>query len=171
MNTRYVVAMTAGAIGSAALAFGVAFAHGGFGGHGHHHGSAAAKACIAVMTPEQRSNLKTIFTEAKSSLKADHQKVMAAKQDLNEAILSKTSDLSSLETNLSNARLKLLQDQDAAAVKVCGMLNDKQMSAAHGLYKNLAALRQSTHQQMRDYFKQARDAAGDTSTSPQGPVE
>jgi Spy/CpxP family protein refolding chaperone len=171
MNTKYVVAMTAGAIGSAALAFGVAYAHGGFGGHGHHHGSAAAKACIAVMTPDQRANLKPIFTDAKSNLMADHQKVKAARQDLNEAILSKTADLSSLESNLSSARLKLLQDQDAAAVKVCGMLNDKQLSAAHGLYKNLVALRQSSHQQMRDYFKQARDAAGDTSTSTQGSAE
>jgi Skp family chaperone for outer membrane proteins len=148
----------------------VAHAHGGFGAHGHHHGSAAAKACIAVMTPDQRANLKTIFSDSKSSLMTDHQKVMSAKQDLANAILSKTSDLSSLESNLSNAKLKLLQDEDAAAVKVCGMLTDKQLGAAQGLYKNMLALHQSTHQQMMDYFKQARTAAGDTSSTV-APVE
>jgi len=165
MNRKYVFSVAAAAVGSAALAVTAAHAFGGFGPHGHHHGSPAAKACIAVMTPDQRANLKSIFTDAKAGLMSDHQKVQSAKHDLTEAILSKHADLGPLENNLSTAKLKLLQDEDAVAVKVCGLLNPKQLSAADGLYKNLLALRQSTHEQARDYFKQARTAAGDTTTS------
>jgi hypothetical protein len=165
MKGKYVFSMAVAAIGSAAVAVAVAHAHGGFGPHGRHHGSPAAKACIAVMTPDQRSSLKSIFMDAKGNLMSDHQKVQSAKQDLTQAILSKNGDLGPLEQNLSAAKLKLLQDEDAAAVKVCGLLNPKQLSAAEGLYKNLLSLRQSTHQQAREYFKQARAAAGDTSAS------
>jgi hypothetical protein len=170
MKGKYVLSIAVGAIGSAAIAVTVAYAHGGF--H-HHHGSAAAKACIAVMTPDQRGNLKSIFSDAKGTIITDHQNVQSARQALSEAILSKNGNLAPLETSLSNAQMKLLQDEDAAAVKVCGLLNDKQLSAAEGLYKNMVALRQSSHQQARDYFNQARTAAGDTTstTTTQTPAE
>jgi hypothetical protein len=163
MNRKYIFSLAAAAIGSTALAVTAANAFGGHGGH--HHGSPAARACIAVMTPDQRSNLKSIFSDAKSTLMMDHQKVESAKQDLEVAIFTKGSDLNTPENNLSAAKLKMLQDQDAAAVKVCGLLNAKQLSAAEDLYKNLVALRQSTHEQARDYFKKARTAAGDPTTS------
>ncbi len=165
MNRKYVLSIAAGVIGSAAIAVAAAHAHGSFGHHGHHHGSPAAKACIAVMTPDQRAGLKSIFTDAKTTLMSDHQKVASAKQDLTLAILTKKDDLSPLENNLSAASLKMLQDQDAAAAKVCGLLNPKQLSAAEGLYKNMVSLRQSSHQQAHEYFKQARTAAGDAATT------
>ncbi len=160
MKRKYVFSIVAAVAGSAALVVAAAHAHGGFGPGGHHHGSSAAQACIAVMTYDQRSNLKSIFTGVKSNLMTDHQNVKIAKEALTLGILQK-SDLSPLESSLSAAKLKLLQDEDAAAVKVCGLLNAKQLSAAEGLYKNLAALHKSTHEQAREYFKQARDAAGD----------
>lgn len=175
MKRKYVFSMAVAAVGSAALA--VAAAHAAYGGHHGHHGSAAAKACIAVMTKDQRMGLKTIFSGEKTTLKSDHQKLASDEQALTEAILSKTSDLSGLETTVSNDKKTLVQDQDALAVKICATLNSQQLSAADGLYKNLLALRHSTHQQAREYFKQARTAAGDpaatqvpseTQSSPQG---
>lgn len=161
MKRKYVVSIGAAVVGSAALVVAAAHAHGGFSAHGHHHGSAAAKACIAVMTPDQRGSLESIFGGVKTNLMNDHQKVASAKDDLTLGILEKKDDLSSLENNLSAAKLKLLQDEDAAAAKVCGLLNPKQLGAAEGLYKNMLALRDSTHEQAREYFKQARSAAGD----------
>jgi hypothetical protein len=168
MKGKYVLSIAAGVIGSAAIAVTAAHAHGGF--H-HHHGSAAARSCIAAMTPDQRSNLKSIFSDAKGNLMTDHQNVMAAKQALTEAILSKNPNLGQLEANLSKAQSTLLQDEDAAAVKICGSLNAQQLSAAEGLYKNMVSLRQSTHQQAREYFQQARTAAGDTSSTTQTPAQ
>ncbi len=169
MKRKYVFSCAAAAIGSAALAVAAAHAN-GFGHGGHRHGSAAAKACIAVMTHDQRANLKSIFSGEKTTLMSDHQKVASDNQDLTQAILGKTSDLSTLENNLSAAKLKLLQDEDATATKICATLNPQQLSAAQGLYKNLLTLRQTTHQQAQDYFKQARTAAGDPAVS-QGPSE
>ncbi len=169
MKGKYILSIAAGVIGSAAIALTAAHAQGG--GFHHHHGSAAARSCIAVMTPDQRSNLKSIFSDARSTLMTDHQNVRAAKQALTEAILSKNTNLGQLESNLSKAQLTLLQDEDAAAVKICGLLNSQQLSAAEGLYKNLSSLRQSTHQQAFEYFKQARIAAGDTNSAAQTPAE
>jgi hypothetical protein len=164
MKRKYVLSMAAAAIGSAALAVTAAHAY-GFGHGGHHHGSAAAKACIAVMTHDQRANLKTILSGEKTTLMSDHQKVRSDKQALTQAILDKTSDLSALEGTLSTDKQKLLQEEDAVAVKICATLNSQQLSAAQGLYKNMLTLRQNTHQQAREYFKQARTAAGDPAAS------
>lgn len=159
MNRKYVFSLAAAAIGSGVIAITAAHAFGG--GHHGHHGSGAAKACIAVMTHEQRADLKTIFGDAKTNIIADHKKVSEAKQELALAILSKKDDLGTLESNLSAAKSKLQQDEDAAALKVCGELNPKQLSAAEGLYKNLLTLRENSHKQARDYFKDARASAGD----------
>lgn len=164
MSRKYVLSIAAAAIGSVALAVGAAQAN-GFGHRGHHHGSAAAKACIAVMTHDQRANLKSIFSGEKGTLMHDHQTVVSDQQALTQAILNKTSDLSSLEGTLSSDKQKLLQEEDAVAAKICGSLSAQQLSAAQGLYKNMLALRQSTHQQAREYFKQARTAAGDPASS------
>lgn len=160
MNRKYILSLAAAAIGSGVIAIGAAQAH-GF-GHGGRHGSGAARACIAVMDHDQRAGLKTIFKDAKTNIIADHKAVGAAKQDLALAILSKKDDLSTLETNLATAKSKLQQDEDAAAAKVCGVLNPKQLDAAQGLYKNMLALRESTHKQARAYFMDARKSAGDT---------
>ena len=164
MKRSYFFSLAVAAIGSATLSLAAANAN-GFGHGGHHHGSAAARACIAVMSHDQRSGLKSIFSGEKSTLMVDHQKLMADQQALSEAILSKNSDLSTLEGNVSADKQKLLQERDAIAVKICGTLNAQQLSAAQGLYKNMVALRQSTHQQAREYIKQARTAAGTTTTS------
>jgi hypothetical protein len=164
MKRSYLFSLAIAAIGSATLSLGAANAN-GFGHGGHHHGSAAARACIAVMSHDQRSGLKSIFSAEKSTLMGDHQKLMADQQALSQAILSKTSDLSTLEGNVSTDKQKLLQEQDTIAVKICGTLNSQQLSAAQGLYKNMLALRQTTHQQAHEYFKQARSAAGTAATS------
>ncbi|HZY58671.1 MAG TPA: hypothetical protein VFE56_02835 [Candidatus Binataceae bacterium] len=166
MKRKYVLSLAAAAIGSGMIAVAAVHAH-GFGHHGH-HGSGAARACIAVMTHDQRANLKSVFTDAKTELMGDHQKVKAAKEDLTLAILGKKDDLGALESSLSVAKAKLQQDEDAAAVKVCGLLNPKQLSAAEGLYKNMLTLRETTHKQARDYFKAARSAAGDPTSNVQG---
>ena len=52
--------------------------------------------------------------------------------------------MSTAENDLSAAKLKLLQDQDAVAAKICGQLSAQQLNAAQTLYKNMTALRQST---------------------------
>jgi hypothetical protein len=169
MNRKYIFSLAAAAIGSGVIAIAAAHAH-GFGHHGH-HGSGAARACIAVMTPDQRAGLKGIFGDAKTNIIADHKGVAAAKQDLALAILSKNDNLSTLESNLATAKSKLQQDEDAAAAKVCGVLNPKQLEAAQGLYKNMLALRESTHKQARAYFMDARKSAGDATTPMQSPAQ
>ena len=163
MKRNYVISMALAAVGSAALAIGVAHAD-GFGHGGHHHGSAAAKACIAVMTHDQRANLRSIFGGEKMTLMTDHQTVASDKQALTLAILDKT-DLSGPESKLSADQQKLQQEEDAVAAKICATLSTQQQNAAKGLYNNLVALRQSSHLQARNYFKQARTAAGDPAVS------
>jgi Skp family chaperone for outer membrane proteins len=165
MKPKYVLSIAAAVAGGAALLAEAAYAHGGFGPGGRHHGSAAARACIAVMTPDQRADLKSIFADVKGNLMTDHQNVQSAREALTLGILEKKDNLGSLQNSLSAAKLKLLQDEDAAAVRVCGLLNAKQLSAAEGLYKNLAALHKSTREQAREYFKQARSAAGDAAAA------
>ena len=181
MKKKYVFSVAAAAIGSAALAVAAAHAAYGFGHHGH-HGSGAAKPCVAVMTHDQRMGLKAIFKGAKTNIIADHKSVKAAKEALAAAILSgdTTTALSAPdgpESKLSAAELKLQQDEDAAAVTICGKLSSQQLSAAEGLYKNMLKLRESSHEKAREYFKQARHNAGDpavsqvpseTQSSPQG---
>jgi len=170
MNRKYVFSLAAAAIGSGVIAISAAHAY-GFGHHGH-HGSGAAKACIAVMTHDEKMGLKTIFSDAKTNIIADHKSAAAAKHDLELAIVKNPKgDFSALETSLANAKSKLQQDQDKVAAEVCGSLNSQQMGAAEGLYKNLLALRESTHSQARAFFKDARTAAGDPAVQMQSTTQ
>jgi hypothetical protein len=166
MTRKYILSLAAATIGSGLIAVTGAYAF-GFGGHHGHHGSGAAKACIAVMNHDQRDGLKTIFKGEKGTFFTDHKAAETAKQDLALAILNK-GDVSTAENNLSAAKLKVLQDQDAVAAKICGQLNAQQLSAAQNLYKNMTALRQSSHEQARTIFQNARTAAGNPSPAVQG---
>jgi hypothetical protein len=161
MTRKYILSLAAATIGSGLIAVTAAHAFGP-GGHGHHHGSGAVKACIAVMTPEQRGDLKTIFMTDKGTLMADHQTVRADKQALNVAILKGTG-VSDAETNLADAKAKLQKEEDAVAAQICGTLKGTQPAAALTLYNGLTALHESTHEQARTLFKNARTAAGDPS--------
>ncbi|HKD65360.1 MAG TPA: hypothetical protein VKB84_00870 [Candidatus Binataceae bacterium] len=159
MKRKYIFSLAAAAVGSVALAAAAVHAE-GFGHHGRHHGSGAVRACIAVMNPTQRANLKTIFTpDEKSTLKGDYEAVKGARNALNLAILGGTTDLSKQEGDLSAAQSKLLADQDKLAVKICGSIGQPQLGSADTLYKNLAALRESTHEKAHEILKEAHAAA------------
>ncbi len=171
MTRKYILSLAAATIGSGLIAVTGAYAF-GFGGHHGHHGSGAARACIAVMNPGQRADLKNIFKGEKSTFIADHKAVMTAKQNLTLAILKNPkvdpSTLTGLETALSSAKAKVQADQDSIATQICGSLTGTQQAAALDLYSNMVALRQSTHQQARTIFQNARKAAGDTTPAVQG---
>ena len=130
-----------------------------FSGHGgHHHGSPALAACMAVAPQSTKANLRTTFKG--SSLWTDKQAVQTAKNNLAQQILAKNTSLTQYETALSQAQLKVIQDQDAVAQNVCGQLSSTQLAAASTLYTNL----QNNHQAVRSYFETAHQAAGDASS-------
>jgi hypothetical protein len=133
-----------------------AFAH----GFRHHRGGASAMMpCMVVATPEQKANLKQLFTSHKQTLMTDHQKLRSTRQTLNEAILSGSKDLTSQEEAVAKAQQRLQHDRDALAAQFCGQLSQKQRSAAQTLYKNLSELRAKSHQEARSYFAAARSAS------------
>jgi hypothetical protein len=160
MTRKYILSLAAATIGSGLIAVTAAHAFGGPGGHGQHHGSGAVKACIAVMNSDQRAGLKTIFVDEKGDLIPAHQKVRADKQALELAILNK-GDVGGAENTLATDKAALQKAEDGLAVKICAILTDKQPAAAVTLYNGLTALHQSTHEQARTLFKDARTAAGD----------
>jgi hypothetical protein len=128
-----------------------------FSGHGgRHHGSPALAACLAAAPKSVKSNLWS--TLKSSSLRSDRQAVWTAKQNVAQFILgvNTTTPLSTLESNLSAAQLKVIQDEDALAQSVCGQLSASQLAAASTLYANL----QNNRQTVRGYFAAAHQAAG-----------
>jgi hypothetical protein len=139
--------------GAAILTF-AAYAQ-AFSGHGgHHRGSPALAACLAVTPKSAKTNLWPTFKS--SSLRSDRQAVWTAKQNLTQQILAKNPSLTGYETALSQAQLKVIQDKDAIAQSVCGQLSVSQLTAASTLYTNL----QSNRQTIRGYFEAAHQAAG-----------
>jgi hypothetical protein len=130
-----------------------------FAGHGgHHHGSPALAACMAVTPKSAKSTLWSTFKS--SPLHTDMQAVQTAKSNLAEQILAKNTSLTQYETALSQAQLKVIQDEDAVAQNVCGQLSSTQLAAASTLYTNL----QSNRQTVRGYFEAAHQASGDSSS-------
>jgi hypothetical protein len=127
-----------------------------FSGHGgHHHGSPALAACLAAAPKSVKANLWSTFKS--SSLRSDREAVWTAKQNLAQAILAKNTSLTSYETALSNAQLRVIQDEDTIAQSVCGALSSAQLTAASTLYTNL----QNNRQAVRGYFEAAHQAAGE----------
>ena len=144
--------------GAAVLGFAVS-AH-AFGGHsGHHHGSPALMACMTAAPMSVKTNLWS--TIKGSSLHADREAVKTAKDNLAQQILARNTSLGSYETALSQAQLKMTQDEDAIAQNVCGQLTASQLAAASTLYTNL----QTNRQAVRGYFQTAHQASGATSGS------
>jgi hypothetical protein len=128
-----------------------------FSGHGgHHHGSPALAACMAVAPQSTKANLHSTFKG--SSLWTDKQAVQTAKNNLAQQILAKNTSLGQYESALSNAQLKVIQDEDTIATGVCGQLSSTQLAAASTLYTNL----QNNRQTVRGYFQTAHLASGDT---------
>jgi len=137
-----------------------------FSGHGgHHHGSGALSACLVAAPASVKTNLWSTFKS--SPLKTDRQAVQTAKQNLAQQILAKNTSLTQYETALSQAQLKMLQDQDVIAQGVCGQLSSAQLAAASTLYTNL----QNNRQTMRGYFDAAHQAAGPASEATAQPSE
>jgi len=148
-----------------AAILGLAVSAQAFGGHGgHHHGSPALMACMTAAPQSVKTNLWS--TIKGSSLPADREAVMTARNNLAQQILAKNTSLGTYETALSQAQLKMIQDEDAIAQNVCGQLTASQLAAASTLFTNL----QSTKQTVRGYFQTAHQASGETSgsTSSQG---
>ena len=85
---------------------------------------------------------------------------MTARQNLAQQILAKNPALTEYETALSQAQLKVIQDEDAVAQNVCGQLSTLQLAAASTLYSKL----QSNRQAMRGYFATAHQAGGQPSS-------
>jgi hypothetical protein len=127
-----------------------------FSGHGggHHHGSPALSVCMVAAPASAKANLWSTFKN--SSLKTDRQAVETAKQDLAQQILAKNTSLTEDETALSQAQLKVIQDEDTIAQGVCAQLSPAQLAAASTLYTNL----QNNRQTMHGYFEAAHQAAG-----------
>ncbi len=124
-----------------------------FSGHRGHHGSPALMACLAAAPQSVKTNFWS--TLKSSSLRSDRQAVQTAKQNLAQQILAKNSSLSAYETAVSQAQLKVIQDEDAIAQNVCGQLSASQLAAASTLYSNL----QNNRQTVRGYFQAAHQAA------------
>jgi hypothetical protein len=103
-----------------------------------------------------KTNLWSTFKS--SSLGADRQAESLAKQNLAQQILAKNSSLTEYERALSQAQLKVIQDEDAIAQNGCGQLSTSQLAAASTLYTNL----QNNWQTTRGYFEAAREASGQT---------
>lgn len=127
--------------------------------HGHGHASAMMP-CMVVAQPQQKAKLRQLFMKSKKTFKADHRKLMTAKKELNEAILSGDKNVTSQEEAVTKAHQQLLRDRDAIAIEFCGQLSPKQRTAAQKLYRNLASLREQTHEKARKYCKEAKAAAG-----------
>jgi hypothetical protein len=138
-----------------------------FSGHGggHHHGSPALSACLAAAPESVKANMWSTFKS--SSLRSDRQAVETAKQNLAQQILAKNTSLTSYETALSQAQLKVIQDQDAIAQGVCTQLSPAQLAAASTLYTNL----QNNRQTMRGYLEAAHQSAGQSSEGAGQPIE
>ncbi|HKN00753.1 MAG TPA: hypothetical protein VJX23_09580 [Candidatus Binataceae bacterium] len=130
-----------------------------FSGHGgHHHGSPALAACLAVAPKSLKISLRSTFKS--SSLRSDQKAVWTAKQNLAQAILAPPTtpptSLTPLENELSAAQLTVIQDEDKIALSVCGQLTSSQLTAASTLYGQL----QNNRQTVRGYFQTAH-AAGE----------
>jgi hypothetical protein len=113
---------------------------------------------VLYQTPAGKSvktSLRSTFKS--SSLRSDQKAVQTAKQNLAQQILAKNSSLTEYETALSQAQLKLTQDEDAIAQNVCRQLSASRLAAASTLYTNLQNNRQTVH----GYFAAARQAAGE----------
>jgi len=126
-----------------------------FPGHGGHHGGSSLAACLAAAPKSVKANLWSTFKN--SSLRSDRKAVWTAKHNLGQAILAKTTPLTTYESALSSAQLKVIQDRDAIAQGVCGDLSAAQLTAATTLYNNLQSNRQTVH----GYFEAAHQAAGE----------
>jgi hypothetical protein len=149
-----------GAASFVLIAVGAATDAHAFGTHGGMHHSGAIMPCVAVMTQAQKANLKTVFGSQKATLRSDWQNVASVRKALTTAILSGSKDVSKEETALNTARQQLVKDKDALAMQVCGQLSPSQLQAASTLFTNLSNLHESTHSQARQYFRQAKAAAG-----------
>jgi hypothetical protein len=148
-----------------ATILGLAVSAQAFTGHsGHHHGSPALAACMTAAPQSVKTNLWSTFKS--SSLRTDREAVKTAKNNLAQQIFAKNTSLGEYETVLSQAQLKVIQDEDAIAQNVCGQLTASQLAAASTLYTNL----QNNQQTVRGYFQTAHQASGATSgqTSSQG---
>jgi hypothetical protein len=148
-----------------AAILGLAVSAQAFGGHGgHHHGSPALMACMTAAPQTVKANLWS--TIKGSSLHTDREAVKTAKDNLAQQIFAKNTSVGSYETALSQAQLKMTQDEDAIAQNVCGQLTASQLAAASTLYTNL----QTNKQTVRGYFQTAHQASGAASgsTSSQG---
>ena len=96
---------------------------------------------MAVAPQSTKANLRTTFKG--SSLWTDKQAVQTAKNNLAQQILAKNTSLAQYESALSNAQLKVIQDEDTIATGVCGQLSSTQLAAASTLYTNLQNNRQT----------------------------
>jgi hypothetical protein len=123
---------------------------------GHHHGAPALAACMTAAPQSVKTNLWSSLKS--SSLHTDREAVKTAKNNLAQQILAKNTSLAEYETALSQAQLKVIQDEDAIAQNVCGQLTASQLAAASTLYTNL----QSNKQTVRGYFQTAHQASGAT---------
>lgn len=127
-----------------------------FSGHGgHHHGSSALSACLAAAPKSVTTNLRSTFES--SSIHSDRQALWTAKQNVAQFILgiNTTTPLSTLESNLSMAEMKVTQDENSIAQSVCKQLSPAQLAAAATLYTNL----QKNRQTVGGYFAAAHQAA------------
>ena len=120
-------------------------------GSWHKHGSPALMAYMAAAPHSVKANVRSSFKQ--SCLNSDR-KTLDARQSLAQQVLAKNTSLSSYETAVSRAQLKVIQDEDALVQSVCGQLSASQLSAATTLYSNL----QSNHQTVRGYLAAAHQA-------------
>jgi hypothetical protein len=157
MNKRWIAPIAAALIGTGFLAA-TAFAYGGGGGHGRHHGDSAMGLCIGVMSPTQKAALRSTLGSSWTTLKTDSQAVRSAKAAITHDILygnSVTTD----EAALATAESTLQSAKDSLAAQVCS--NVTNIGAVQTLYGQLQALHpeeQTLHQDAHSDFQAARAA-------------
>ncbi|MGH7907919.1 MAG: hypothetical protein ACREP6_14945 [Candidatus Binataceae bacterium] len=144
-------------IGMASIAL-AADAH-GFRGR-QEHGPSAMIACLVVMPPHQKTELKQTFSSHKQQLKSAWRNVASAKKALNSDLISASGKVSKDQSDLSSAQFDLLKAKDALATDICGKLSARQKTAAAQLYTNLTDLHEKSREQEHNYFKAATAAAG-----------
>lgn len=152
-NSRLMVVSGALAAGLGLLSLqGYAWAR--YHGHGGDSGMMAVMRVVRpTLSQAQKDQIRTLFGANRATLKADHQALREARQNLVQAILSK-GDANSAIAKLQSSQSKLLSDRTALAQQIVGVLTPEQLSQARNFWTQWQSLREQQHQQRKALFQQ-----------------
>jgi Spy/CpxP family protein refolding chaperone len=130
--------------------------------HGHGGGSgvmAAMRVVRPTLSQAQKEQIKSLFQTKRAALKADHQSVREARQNLAQAILSK-GDVKGAIGRLQLSQGRLLQDRTDLAQQIVAVLTPEQLNQAKNFLTQWQSLRQQQHQQREALFHQFMQSKG-----------